>query len=122
MKIQIGLALAFLVIAPAAATAQTQEDQQACMNDAFGVCGAHIPDRDRVAACLAQNINRISPACRAVILRGQTPAAAAPVTSKAPINIKPKNAVRIRASKSSCKKGAPCGRKVAREKPKQPAP
>ena len=48
MKIQIGLALVFLVIAPAAATAQSQEDQQACMNDAFGLCGAHIPDRERV--------------------------------------------------------------------------
>ena len=75
MKIQIGLALVFLVIAPAAATAQSQEDQQACMNDAFGLCGAHIPDRDRVAACLAQNMKRISPACRAVMVRNKTPAA-----------------------------------------------
>jgi hypothetical protein len=121
MKIQTGLALAFLAFAPAAATAQTQDEQQACMDDAFGVCGAFIPDRDRVAGCLAQNIDRISPACRAVMLSYQTPASA-PVALKEPVNIKPKNTVRIRASKSSCKAGAPCGRKVARGKPEQHAP
>ena len=53
MKIQIGIALAFLTLAPAAATAQTQEEQQACTDDAFSVCGQDIPDRDKVAACLA---------------------------------------------------------------------
>ena len=49
--------------------AETQDEQNACMNDAFSVCGQAIPDRDRVAACLAQNIKRISPACRTVMLR-----------------------------------------------------
>jgi hypothetical protein len=112
MKIQIGIALAFLTLAPAAATAQTQEEQQACTDDAFSVCGQDIPDRDKVAACLARNIDRISQACRAVMLSYQTPAAA-PVASKEPFH-KPKKIVRIRASKSRCKTGAPCGRKVAR--------
>ena len=43
------------------------------MNDAFSVCGHAIPDRDRVAACLAQNINRISVACRTVMQRYSKP-------------------------------------------------
>jgi hypothetical protein len=69
MKIQFALALAFLALAPAAASAETQEEQNACMNDAFSVCGHAIPDRERVGACLAQNINRISGPCRTVMLR-----------------------------------------------------
>ena len=52
-----------------AASAETQEEQNACMNDAFNVCGHDIPDRERSAACLARNIKRISPACRTVMLR-----------------------------------------------------
>ena len=33
---------------PLAASAETQDEQNACMNDAFNVCGHAIPDRDRV--------------------------------------------------------------------------
>ena len=73
MKIQIALAFAFLALAPVAASAETQDEQNACMNDAFNVCGHAIPDRDRVAACLAQNINRISGACRTVMQRYAKP-------------------------------------------------
>jgi hypothetical protein len=109
MKFQIALAAAFLALAPVAATAETQEEQQACMNDAFTVCGDAIPDRGRVAACLAHNINRISSACRTVMQRYQqqdtSMAAATPMKSmakamptksraatpsKGPTNIKPK--------------------------------
>jgi hypothetical protein len=75
VKIQIALALAFLALAPVAATAETQEEQQACMDDAYGFCGHAIPDRDRVAGCLAQNIDRISIACRTVMRRYQEPEA-----------------------------------------------
>ena len=69
MKAQAALALMLLACAPVAATAESQDEQMACMNDAFNVCGYAIPDRDRVAACLAQNINKISLACRTVMLR-----------------------------------------------------
>lgn len=76
MKIQAAIAFAFLAFVPAAASAESQDEQNACMGDAFSVCGHAIPDRDRVAACLAQNINRISVPCRTVMLRyqRQTPA------------------------------------------------
>jgi hypothetical protein len=69
MKIHTALASRFSLSLPAAASAETQDEQNACMNDAFSVCGHAIPDRDRVAACLAQNINRISAACRTVMQR-----------------------------------------------------
>ena len=69
MKVQIALAVAFFALAPFSALAQSQDEQNACMNDAFSVCGHAIPDRERVGACLAQNIDRISPACRTVMQR-----------------------------------------------------
>ena len=77
MKAQAALAFAFLALAPVAASAETQDEQNACMNDAFNVCGHAIPDRERVGACLAQNINRISVACRTVMQRYSKPAATA---------------------------------------------
>jgi hypothetical protein len=58
-----------LVFMPRPAVAQTPQEQQACVNDAFNICGHAIPDRDRVAFCLNQNIDRVSGACRAVMQR-----------------------------------------------------
>jgi len=52
------------VLAPEAARADQQEDQNACMVDAQTYCGQFIPDRERVAACLMSNHHRISVACR----------------------------------------------------------
>jgi len=69
MKVQVALALALLALSPVAVTAETQEEQQACTDDAFNFCGHVIPDRDRVAACLNQNLSRISSACRVVMIR-----------------------------------------------------
>ena len=69
MKVRIALAFAVFALAPAAASAEDQNEQNACISDAFSVCGHAIPDRDRVAACLSQNINRISAGCRTVMQR-----------------------------------------------------
>lgn len=75
MKIQFALAFAFLALAPVATAAETQEEQNACITDAFTICSHAIPDRERVGACLAQNINRISSPCRTVMQRySRTPA------------------------------------------------
>lgn len=74
MRFQIALAFACLVVAPAAALAETPEERQACMDDAFNVCGHAIPDRDRVESCLYENKTRVSPACRAVLTRYSKPA------------------------------------------------
>jgi len=69
MKTHIALALiTFCVtLTPAVVRADSQDDQQACMSDAFAVCGEFIPDRERVGSCLAANQSRISPACREAI-------------------------------------------------------
>jgi len=73
MKSHFALALALFAFVPAAALAQSQNEQQACMSDAFSVCGHAIPDRDRVAACLAKNVSRLSPGCRMVMARYPKP-------------------------------------------------
>ena len=77
MKIQIALALVFMTAASTGALAETAEERQACMDDAFNVCGHAIPDRDRVAACLYANKSRISSACRIVLSRYPKPATTA---------------------------------------------
>jgi hypothetical protein len=86
---RITLAAAFaLATLSTAAVAQSQEDQQACMNDAFRVCSATIPDRARTTACMIQNKSQLSSACQAVMAK-YAPAvspvqtvAAAPIRSK----------------------------------------
>lgn len=101
MKVQFAIAAAFLALAPVAAIAETQEEQQACMNDAFTICGDAIPDRGKVAACLGQNISRISVACRTVMQRYQKPETTAAAShSTKPLNIKPHAKTKHTASRS----------------------
>jgi hypothetical protein len=71
MTIRTALALAAfcLALAPAAVRADADQDKQACMSDAFSVCGQFIPDRERVGSCLFANRNRVSPACREALKR-----------------------------------------------------
>jgi hypothetical protein len=77
MKIGSALALAFLYLplAPSAAMAvDDQEGRKACMMDALTVCAEFIPDRDRIAACLMTNRDRISAPCRTLIVVRNTSA------------------------------------------------
>jgi hypothetical protein len=60
------------------AFAQSSAEQQACMNDAFRVCSATIPDRARTTACMIQNKSQLSSACQAVMAK-YAPAEPAPV-------------------------------------------
>src|SRR5215210_1559658 len=79
MQIRFALALAFTAgMFSTVAIAQSSEDQQACMNDAFRVCSATIPDRARTTACMIQNKSQLSQACQAVMAK-YAPAAPAPV-------------------------------------------
>lgn len=58
--------VAFVLSAlPVTAFAYTPEQEQACTNDAFRVCGSEIPDVDRVTACMVRNKSQLSPPCRA---------------------------------------------------------
>jgi hypothetical protein len=66
-RFAITSAIFCLVLSPAALRADPQDGRQACMSDAFTVCGQFIPDRERVAGCLISNRRRISLACRAAL-------------------------------------------------------
>src|SRR5580692_13199712 len=43
----------------------TMEQQMACTPDVFRLCGAQIPDANRIVACLQQNTPQLSGPCRA---------------------------------------------------------
>jgi hypothetical protein len=57
------------VSAPAPTYAYTQEEQMACQDDAFRLCGQFIPDERSVKACLIRNMRHLSPACRRMFQR-----------------------------------------------------
>jgi hypothetical protein len=44
----------------------TMEQQMACTPDVMRLCGAQIPDVDRIVACLRYNTPQLSEPCRAV--------------------------------------------------------
>ena len=44
----------------------TMEQQLACTPDVFRLCGEHIPDSNRIVACLRQNTPQLSGPCRSV--------------------------------------------------------
>jgi len=58
------------LLMPSAASAEpykgTWEQQMACTPDVWRLCGAAIPDVDRIVACLRQNTPNLSDGCRAV--------------------------------------------------------
>ena len=67
--IVLGFALVFLTLPRSAAAEPTSAERAACQQDAFRLCTQAIPDRDRVRACLRQNMRRISSLCRGVLQR-----------------------------------------------------
>ena len=56
--------LAFFAAAPAMAQG-TQEQRDACENDAYRFCEAQVPDAVAVEKCLKANIGSLSAGCRA---------------------------------------------------------
>ena len=85
MQNRIALAAAFTIVLSASAFAQTAEEQNLCMNDAFRVCSHTIPDRGRTVACMVQNKANLSAGCRSVMDREAQPAPA--VAAKSPIPV-----------------------------------
>jgi hypothetical protein len=53
----------------APASAYTQNEQQACQDDAFRLCNHAIPDEQKVKACFIANMRKLSPGCRKVFQR-----------------------------------------------------
>jgi hypothetical protein len=64
---QTALAILLALGASTVAVAETQEEQQACMNDAFQLCQNFIPDRTKVFTCLVDNRSNLSVACHTVM-------------------------------------------------------
>jgi hypothetical protein len=58
------LALALVLVAPAALAQGTPEQRAACTPDVLRLCSADIPDVGRITACLKRERARVSLACR----------------------------------------------------------
>ena len=92
MHIRLTLALALTAgMLSTAAIAQSAEEQNLCMNDAFRVCSHTIPDRGRTVACMVENKSKLSSGCQMVMDKYASsttatayaaPAPAAPVRTK----------------------------------------
>jgi hypothetical protein len=65
----IGAAGLLLSVLPTAVLASvnkpTAEERAACMGDAMTLCITSIPNKARVASCLASKMSQLSPRCRA---------------------------------------------------------
>jgi hypothetical protein len=48
----------------------TAEQRRACMGDAFKYCAAEIPNVPRITACMKANLSKLSPACKAQVIKG----------------------------------------------------
>jgi hypothetical protein len=68
--------------------AYTPEQQQACSDDAFRLCGPEIPDVDRVTVCMVRNKSQLSPGCRVYFTSPEPEAAPVGVTTR-PLSLKP---------------------------------
>jgi hypothetical protein len=83
------LAIALAVMLwPQAGRAYTPEQEQACSGDAMRLCGAYVPDVDRITVCMIQNRSQLSPGCR-VYFRPDPEPAITPVAAGRPMSIKP---------------------------------
>jgi hypothetical protein len=100
------LATALLVsMLPTASRAYTPEQQQACSNDAFRLCGPEIPDVDRVTVCMIRHKAELSPGCR--VFFGPSEPEAAPTAAGRPLTIRPETARKpVRAKPRKPKKPA----------------
>jgi hypothetical protein len=81
-QLQIGscfAVLALFLLAGTSADAQgTQQQRDACTPDVFRLCGAYIPDADRITACLRGNGPRLSQPCYDVFFPAPSPPQYAP--------------------------------------------
>jgi hypothetical protein len=54
------------MFAPSPAAAYTEVQRAACQDDAMRLCSAHVPNVDRITACMNANRRNLSAGCRAV--------------------------------------------------------
>jgi hypothetical protein len=86
----LGAGIMLLLLA-GAAQAYSPEQEQMCSGDAMRLCGADIPDVDRITACMIRQRAQLSPGCRAFFRDPEPPPAATPVAARKPLSIKPRS-------------------------------
>jgi hypothetical protein len=91
------MVLSFLVW-PAASWAYSPEEEQACTDDAFRLCGPEIPDVDRVTACMVSKQSQLSPGCR-VYFRPEPEVS--PVAAGKPLSLRPSHLRKPRKPRKS---------------------
>jgi hypothetical protein len=74
------------------ASAYTPEQEQACTGDAMRLCGAFIPDVDRITACMISNKAQLSPVYRAHFVSPPETARPMRVRTTKPVDIRAKPA------------------------------
>lgn len=72
MKIVVGLVVGLIAV-PCSGWAQSSEAERkdACTGDAFKLCAADIPNRQKIEQCLKAKRSQLTPACRTVIDGGR---------------------------------------------------
>jgi hypothetical protein len=101
--LQFGLMLAtafWFSMLPTVGHAYTDDQQQACTGDAFRLCGAEIPDVDRVTVCMIRNKSQLSPGCRVFFGPSEDERAASPVDLR-PVTTRKPGHGRIHRSKKA---------------------
>jgi hypothetical protein len=69
MRLTPVAAFAVVTSLAAPAFAYTAAEAKNCMNDAFKLCSAQIPDVGKVAQCMHANRSRLTPACAEAVDR-----------------------------------------------------
>ena len=63
--------LLMAVLAPSSVAAQgTPQQRAACEDEGRWLCSNYIPDEEAIKACMIQNLNSLSPRCRAMFGHG----------------------------------------------------
>jgi hypothetical protein len=81
-----------VVTLPTLGHAYTAEEQQACSGDAFRLCGAEIPDVDRVTVCMIRNKAQLSPGCQVFFRPDPEASETTDAPAGRPMSIKPVSA------------------------------
>ena len=88
--------IGLLVLTQTALAQGTEQEREACTPDVFRLCGAYIPDADRIVACLRGNPDQLSRACYSVLYppqqstslrRSQQP----PALDRRPVQVRPQD-------------------------------
>jgi hypothetical protein len=81
----VGSALVVQGTASAQEYRGTAEQQMACTSDVFRLCGAQIPDVNRIVGCLRENTALLSRPCRAVFESGGSASQPSPGRAARPV-------------------------------------